>query len=98
MFLWNEERNMASEAQIAANRANAQRSTGPRTEEGKEKSARNALNHGLCAERVVIDEEDREEGRRSGPTTPTAIARRDRPRFGWSTASRSSPGGASAAR
>ena len=26
---------MASEAQIAANRANAKRSTGPRTEEGK---------------------------------------------------------------
>ncbi len=52
---------MASEAQIAANRANAERSTGPRTEEGKEKSAQNALKHGLCAERVVIDEEDREE-------------------------------------
>ncbi len=34
----------ATEAQIAANRANAQKSTGPRTAEGKEKVAQNA-NH-----------------------------------------------------
>ncbi len=35
---------MATEAQIAANRANAQKSTGPRTAIGKEKVAQNA-NH-----------------------------------------------------
>jgi hypothetical protein len=38
---------MASEKQIAANRRNAQLSTGPKTEEGKAVSSRNALKHGF---------------------------------------------------
>jgi hypothetical protein len=38
---------MATEAQTAANRRNAARSTGPRTQEGKEASSRNSLKHGL---------------------------------------------------
>ena len=38
---------MASEKQIAANRANALRSTGPKTVAGKRKSSRNAYRHGL---------------------------------------------------
>jgi hypothetical protein len=38
---------MASEKQTAANRANAQRSTGPRTALGKMKSSRNSYRHGL---------------------------------------------------
>jgi hypothetical protein len=38
---------MATERQIAANRANARRSTGPRTTLGKLTSSRNALRHGL---------------------------------------------------
>jgi hypothetical protein len=38
---------MTSQAQIAANRANAKRSTGPRTAAGKLKSSRNAFRHGL---------------------------------------------------
>jgi hypothetical protein len=38
---------MASEKQIAANRANAMRSTGPKTLAGKLKSSRNAYRHGL---------------------------------------------------
>jgi hypothetical protein len=40
---------MATEKQIRANRANAQRSTGPRTGAGKLKSSRNAFRHGLSA-------------------------------------------------
>jgi hypothetical protein len=40
---------MATPAQIAANRANAQHSTGPRTDEGKAKARQNALRHGLCS-------------------------------------------------
>ena len=38
---------MASAKQIAANRANAQRSTGPKTAWGKMKSSRNSFRHGL---------------------------------------------------
>jgi hypothetical protein len=38
---------MASEKQIAANRANAMRSTGPKTRAGKLASSRNAYRHGL---------------------------------------------------
>lgn len=38
---------MASERQIAANRANAKKSTGPRTAAGRSKSSRNAFRHGL---------------------------------------------------
>ena len=38
---------MATEKQIAANRANARRSTGPKTAAGKLKSSGNAYRHGL---------------------------------------------------
>jgi hypothetical protein len=40
---------MASDQQIAANRRNAQRSTGPKTAAGKARSSRNATTHGLLA-------------------------------------------------
>jgi hypothetical protein len=38
---------MATEKQIAANRANAKKSTGPKTAAGRAKSSRNAYRHGL---------------------------------------------------
>ena len=44
---------MASDKQIAANRRNAQKSTGPKTPQGKLKSRCNALRHGLTAETVI---------------------------------------------
>jgi hypothetical protein len=50
---------MSTPNQIAANRANAQLSTGPRTEEGKARSARNSTKHGLTARHVVLSNEDR---------------------------------------
>ncbi len=40
---------MATQKQIEANRRNAQRSTGPRTEEGKRRVSDNAIRHGLAA-------------------------------------------------
>jgi hypothetical protein len=49
---------MAGDAQINANRSNAQKSTGPRTKVGKAVVARNAIKHGLFAHQDVIAEED----------------------------------------
>jgi hypothetical protein len=44
---------MATAAQFAANRANAQKSTGPRTEEGKSASRLNAIDHNLTGTRCL---------------------------------------------
>jgi hypothetical protein len=49
---------MATAAQIAANRANARKSTGPRTLEGKQKTSMNPLKHGLTATTLVLPHED----------------------------------------
>lgn len=49
---------MASLKQIEANRRNALSSTGPRTQQGKKRSRRNALRHGLTAETVIEGFED----------------------------------------
>jgi len=40
---------MSTSAQIAANRANAELSTGPKTEQGKAASSRNRITHGLAS-------------------------------------------------
>ena len=45
---------MTTTAQAAANAANAQLSTGPRTEAGKARSSRNAVSHGLCSAQNFI--------------------------------------------
>jgi hypothetical protein len=49
---------MTSHRQFEANRRNARMSTGPRTEEGKRQSRRNAFRHGLTAETVIEILED----------------------------------------
>ena len=54
---------MTSFKHIAANRLNALRSTGPRTQEGKHQSRRNALRHGLTAETVIDALEETEDYR-----------------------------------
>ena len=48
---------MATEAQILANRRNVQKSTGPRTPEGKAIVSQNAVKHGLSARLDVISSE-----------------------------------------
>src|SRR6478752_5188352 len=49
---------MASQKQLAANRRNAKRSTGPRTGAGKAVSRLNSQTHGLTAETIMIGDED----------------------------------------
>ena len=50
-----------SAARQSANIANAQLSTGPRTAEGKSRSAQNARRHGLTAQDLVIGPEEEQE-------------------------------------
>ena len=50
-----------SPEKLAANRANAQHSTGPLTEPGKARVAGNARTHGLCGKDVLLPGESKEE-------------------------------------
>ena len=56
---------MPTERQIAANRRNAQKSTGPRSAQGKARSRLNALKNGLRSKAVVLE----------GPEDPTEFRR-----------------------
>ena len=49
---------MATRAQIKANRKDAKKSTGPRTEDDKARVSQNALKHGLLARDTVLPGED----------------------------------------
>ena len=48
---------MATQTQIEANRINAQKSTGPKTPEGKAAVSQNALKHSLTAQNDIISSE-----------------------------------------
>jgi hypothetical protein len=48
---------MPTPAQLAANRRNAKKSTGPKTADGKAAASRNALRHGLTARQIVCYDE-----------------------------------------
>jgi len=52
---------MATKKQIAANRRNAKKSTGPRTSAGKAVSRQNALRHGLHARTLSLPSESWQE-------------------------------------
>ena len=49
---------MTTLRQIESNRRNAQKSTGPKTQDGKRRASQNAVRHGLTAETVVAPLED----------------------------------------
>jgi len=50
---------MISEKQLTANRENAKKSTGPKTEETKKIVSQNALRHGLTGQVTLMPDEDR---------------------------------------
>jgi hypothetical protein len=52
---------MATQAQIIANRANSQKSTGPKTDAGKARSCLNRLSHGFASSTRFISGEDPEQ-------------------------------------
>jgi len=52
---------MATDAQINANRQNARKSTGPKTEEGKASSSRNALKNGFYSREFLVRDDERED-------------------------------------
>ena len=52
---------MTTQAKIQANRQNAQKSTGPKTPEGKAAVAQNAIKHGLTARRDVVITESQQD-------------------------------------
>jgi hypothetical protein len=58
---------MSTKNQIKANRRNAQKSTGPRTSEGKTAVSQNAVKHGLTAVQDIISSESQAE---LAPETP----------------------------
>jgi hypothetical protein len=47
-----------NQKRLAANRANAQQSTGPRTAEGKARSSLNAVKTGLCGRAILVADEE----------------------------------------
>jgi hypothetical protein len=63
---------VATAKQIAANRANAKRSTGPKTIAGKRKSSQNALRHGLSLSLQHEDPRVRELLRMISGVAPTS--------------------------
>jgi hypothetical protein len=62
-----------SSQKLAANRANAQHSTGPKTEEGKRKSADNARRHGFCAKRLFSKQEQKSQDGKDYECLLTAV-------------------------
>src|SRR3984885_7393173 len=69
-----------SERKAAANRANAQRSTGPRTPEGKQRSSLNALRHGILAKAAFNATLEGEERRADFDELVAGLAQEYQPR------------------
>lgn len=50
-----------SQKKIEANRRNAKKSTGPRTEKGKARSAMNSIKYGIYSDKYLIKDESYED-------------------------------------
>ena len=61
LFFLFKEPQMSTEAQVAANRANSQHSTGPKSAEGKAVICLNAFRHGLAGAFIILPDEIRED-------------------------------------
>ncbi|MGC1878877.1 MAG: hypothetical protein WA678_05840 [Rhabdochlamydiaceae bacterium] len=48
---------MTTQRQIAANRINAQHSTGPKSQQGREAVSQNALKHGIFSRQILLEDE-----------------------------------------
>jgi hypothetical protein len=55
---------MSTDKQRDANKRNAQKSTGPRTDEGKKRASTNAVRHGLFSKDFTLTEEEKTDHRR----------------------------------
>lgn len=55
------EKTMTTQKQIDANRFNAQRSTGPKTDEGKAIAAQNPLKHGVFSKQILVNGESKKD-------------------------------------
>ncbi|MBI1898644.1 MAG: hypothetical protein HYS04_19235, partial [Acidobacteria bacterium] len=49
---------MATASQIAANRRNSEKSTGPKSADGKARSRLNGITHGLCSAQAILPGDD----------------------------------------
>ena len=72
---------MTSFQQLEANRRNALRSTGPKTDDGKRRSRVNAVRHGLTAETVVGSLEDAEDYNKNSSSSRCGVSAI--PSIGW---------------
>ncbi len=71
---------MSTQSQIAANQANAQHSSGPKTAEGKAISCLNNFRHGFTGEFNVLPSEDQEQFDTLYPRPPLRAQAEDRHR------------------
>jgi len=65
---------MATDKQTAANRQNAQKSTGPKTPEGRAAARLNSLKHGLTAKTLVLPGESEEDFNTSSIPSPKSTS------------------------
>jgi hypothetical protein len=71
-----------SSRKVAANRRNAQKSTGPRTPAGKKRVSRNALRHGFYSKWLLVPHRDGNESQAEYDESNTAIHEHYQP-VGW---------------